>query len=283
MGSATFRFYGELNDFLAPERRQAVVLYRFLGHPAVKDAIEALGVPHPEVDVIVVNGEAVGFAHRLSDGDRVAVYPAFAAIEPPAGVRVGPAPLTEPRFVLDAHLGRLAAYLRMLGFDTLYRNDAADEELARASAEEGRILLTMDRGLLKRGEVVDGRCVRAVRPREQLVEVVRRYRLAGAAAPFRRCLRCNGELVTASRQEVRDRLPPRTLRFYDAFRRCPSCDTVYWKGSHHARMERLIAQVLSRRRTTGTRAIRRERLTGRRGVRIMRASEHAGGNGSGGG
>jgi len=246
MGVAEFRFYGELNDFLAPERRQAVVVRRFLGHPAVKDAIEALGVPHPEVDVIVVNGEAAGFAHQLSDGDRVAVYPAFASIEPPAGVRVGPAPLAEPRFILDTHLGRLAAYLRMLGFDTLYRNDAADEELARASAEEGRILLTMDRGLLKRGEVVHGRCVRAVRPREQLAEVVRRYRLAGAAAPFRRCLRCNGELVTASRDAVRDSVPLRILRRFDAFQECHTCGGVYWKGSHHARMERLIAQVLSR-------------------------------------
>lgn len=245
MGSATFRFYGELNDFLAPARRRTSVVHRFLGHPAVKDAIEALGVPHPEVDVTLVNGEAADFAHRLGDGDRVAVYPAFAAIVPPAGVRVGPAPLAEPRFVLDTHLGRLAAYLRMLGFDTLYRNDAADEELARVSVEEGRILLTMDRGLLKRGEVVHGRCVRAVRPREQLAEVVRRYRLTGAAVPFRRCLRCNGELVTASRDAVRDRVPPRILRALDEFRECPSCRRVYWKGSHHARMERLIAQVLS--------------------------------------
>ena len=244
MSRATFRFYGELNDLLPGGLRQASFEHRFAGRPAVKDAIEALGVPHPEVDLIVVNGSPAPFDHRLTDGDRVAVYPASRRLDFATDARVGPAPLLEPRFVLDGHLGRLAAYLRMLGFDTWYRSTADDDLLARCSRDEDRILLTRDRALLRRRVIVRGRFVRSDQPRRQLREVVERFELGRAAAPFTRCLRCNTPLESVGRADVLDRLEPLTRRFYRVFARCPACDAIFWQGSHHARMERLIASVL---------------------------------------
>jgi len=237
---AFFRFYAELNDFLAPNRRFADCPFLFYTSTSVKDAIESFGVPHTEVDLILVNGESVDFAHPLRDGDRVSVYPVFEALDiTPAG-RLRPKPLRIPRFVLDIHLGRLAAYLRMLGFDTLYRNDAGDEELARISAAERRILLTRDLGLLKRGVVTRGYAVRATETRAQLAEVVKRFDLLGLVTPFARCLRCNTALRKAGKKDVADRLPPGVSERYDEFRECPGCGRVYWKGSHYRRMERLI-------------------------------------------
>jgi uncharacterized protein with PIN domain len=160
-------------------------------------------------------------------------------------VRVRPQPLREPRFVLDTHLGQLATYLRMLGFDTLYQNDQLDEELAHLSSQEGRILLTRDRGLLKRNMVSHGYCVRETHPRQQLVEVLRRFDLFEAVRPFRRCIRCNGLLQPVSKAAICDRLPPRTQQYYDEFRLCQDCKQIYWKGSHYHRMQQFIKKVLA--------------------------------------
>jgi uncharacterized protein with PIN domain len=159
-------------------------------------------------------------------------------------VHVRPQPLREPRFVLDTHLGRLAAYLRMLGFDSAYRNDYADEELARISSQEGRILLTRDRGLLKRNEVTHGYCVRGTDPRRQLVGVLRRFDLFQMVEPFARCIRCNSILQPVSKEAVSHRLQPQTRQYYEEFRICQKCDRIYWKGSHYARMRQLIDDVL---------------------------------------
>lgn len=239
-----FRFYAELNDFLPAARRQVAFCHVFAGRVAVKDMIEALGVPHTEVDLILVDGRSVDFSYLVQAGDRVSVYPVFEAIDIAPLVRVRPAPLREPRFVLDTHLGQLASYLRMLGFDTLYRNDYADDELARVSSQEGRILLTRDRGLLKRGAVTHGYCVRATDPRRQVVEVLRRFDLFGAVAPFRRCMRCNGVLEPVDKAAVAERLPPRVREDFEEFRRCWGCGQVYWKGSHYDRMRAFVARVL---------------------------------------
>ncbi len=245
-GRAEFRFYGPLNDFLPAALRQATIRRSLEGTPAVKDVIEAIGVPHPEIGLVVVNGEPVTFACRISAGDRVAVFPPFRSIELGAVVGVEPPalPATALRFVVDGHLGRLAAYLRMCGFDTAWDNHATDPELARRSAAEDRVLLTRDHGLLKRGIVTRGCFVRSDRPHDQLAEVIERFDLAGAVRPFGRCLRCNGELETAERATVRAEVPPRVFGEQTEFRRCPGCGAVYWRGSHHARMERLLRSVL---------------------------------------
>jgi uncharacterized protein with PIN domain len=238
MNRARFLFYGELNDFLPPVRRGTPVEQGFNSHPTVKHLIESLGVPHPEVDRILANGLPAGFDYRVQDGDWMDVYPAPEDGSPPV------APMPEPRFVLDNHLGRLAAYLRMLGFDALYRNDYEDDELAETAEREDRILLTRDRRLLMRKAVRYGYCLRSLDPKRQVEEVLRRFRLLNQIHPFRRCLRCNGLLEPVAKAAVLDQLEPLTRRYFDKFHRCASCSRVYWRGSHYQRMRKLVETIL---------------------------------------
>lgn len=243
MAEARFRFYAELNDFLPPERRFVEFPVEFIDIATVKDRIESLGVPHTEVDLILVNGEPAGLARRVQNGDRISVYPVFEAFDIAPVARLRPEPLRDTRFVLDTHLGRLAAYLRMLGFDALYANRSADDELAATSRDQHRILLTRDVGLLKRGAVTHGYFVRETDARRQLAETVRRFDLARLAKPLTRCMRCNGALEAVTKEDVRDCIPPRSAALFDEFRRCPGCGRVYWRGSHYRRMAEWIEQV----------------------------------------
>jgi uncharacterized protein with PIN domain len=241
---ATFRFYAELNDFLPAERRKVEIPYRFHVPPSVKDAIEALGVPHVEVDLILVNGISVGFDHRLGNGDRVSVYPVFESLDISPAVRLRAAPLRRPAFVVDVHLRRLARFLRLLGFDTLHSNDFEDAELVEISVREGRILLTRDRQLLKHGRVTHGYWVRSTDPVEQAREVVRRFDLADGVRPFSRCPACNGRLEPVDKEAVADEIPPKTARWLDEYVRCDGCGKLYWRGTHFERLERLVDRIL---------------------------------------
>lgn len=232
-----FRFYEELGDFLPPERRKRSFMHVFDGTPAVKDRIEALGVPHTEVDLILVDGEPVDFRHRLRGGERVAVYPMFECFDLGAATRLRPAPLREPRFVLDVHLGRLASYLRLLGFDTLYRNDYGDEELLSISQTQRRILLSRDTGLLKRAALTHGAFLHATDPRRQLREVCDRFQLDALIAPFTRCARCNGMVeALATEASAGD---GNTYRLS----RCKECGQIYWPGSHLTRLRQRLREV----------------------------------------
>lgn len=243
MCRARFRFYEELNDFLPPQRRKVEFEHEFHRRASVKDMIEALGVPHAEVELILADGESVGFDHIVRDGERVAVYPMFESLDVSGELRVRSEPLRALRFVLDTHLGTLARYLRLCGLDSLYRNDYADAELAEISAAEGRVLLTRDRDVLKRRIVTRGYWVRHDRPRDQLPEVIARFDLYHALAPFTRCPRCNGLLEDVDKAAIVDRLEPLTRRHYDRFRICADCGQIYWRGSHVQRIERLIEKV----------------------------------------
>jgi uncharacterized protein with PIN domain len=243
---AHFRFYAELNEFLPPDRRMVEFTHEFASPASVKDMIESLGIPHTEVDLILANGRSVDFTYLVADEDRISVYPVFESLDITPVLRVRPQPLRQTRFVLDQHLGRLAAYLRLLGFDSLYRNDYGDEELAHISSQDQRILLTRDRGLLKRSEVTHGYCLRSTVPDEQLFEVVQRFDLAGSIHPFTRCLRCNGPLESVPKAEIADRLSPNTAPYYDTYRICRACNRVYWPGPHYRRMAWLVEQVRER-------------------------------------
>jgi uncharacterized protein with PIN domain len=254
MNQAAFRFYAELNDFLPAGRQHQIIARTFDQGQSVKHLVEALGVPHPEVELVLANGRSVGFGYLVRNGDSISIYPPFKSIDVSSVSRVQHRPLSEFRFVLDGHLGRLAAYLRMVGFDTLYQNDFDDAELARISHCEERILLTRDRGLLKRSEVVNGRWLRETSPRKQLVEVLRRYDLFGAVAPFRRCLRCNSMLQPAPEEMVNRAVPPMARQNCDKFLFCQPCAKVYWRGSHVHRMRNLIEWALAHGRTGGTSA-----------------------------
>ncbi len=240
-----FRFHGDLNDHLPPQRRNVSFGHAFDHRASVKDVIESLGVPHPEIEVVLVNGVPVPWSYLVRDGDHVEVFPPSAAPALPAEARVGPPPTSEPRFVLDAHLGKLAAYLRLLGFDTLYRNDYHDPDLARISAEEDRILLTRDRNLLKRGIVVHGYFVRETDPRRQVVEILRRFDLWRSLRTYQRCIRCNGILRPVPKETILHLLAPKTRQFYDEFQLCLDCGKVYWKGSHFQPLQEFIDQVLA--------------------------------------
>lgn len=234
--AAEFRFYEELNDFLPPERRKQTVVYRFDGHPGIKDPIEALGVPHVEVDLIVVNGESVGFGYPLQDGDRVAVYPVFESLDVSPVVKLREKPLRKIAFVVDVNLGRLARLLRLLGFDALFSNSYADDEIVAIAEAQGRVVLTRDRRLLHAKAVTHGYWVRSVWPRRQVDEVVRRFDLAGLIRPFSRCADCNGLIAPVAKAAVEDRLEPKTKKYYEKFYRCADCGKVYWEGSHVERL-----------------------------------------------
>jgi len=237
---AWFRFYEELNDFMPASRRKHRFCHAFVRRASIKDMIEALGVPHTEIELILVNGVSVDFSYIVTDGDDISVYPMFESLDVRPLLKLRPEPLRQPRFVLDAHLGRLARYLRLLGFDCLYGNDCHDDELARISSEQQRTLLTRDRALLQRRIVTRGYFIRALEPRQQVVEVLRRFDLAGDIRPLIRCTRCNGLLQDTEKDAVRARLEPKTRRYYRRFRLCPDCGQIYWRGSHFGKMTQLI-------------------------------------------
>jgi uncharacterized protein with PIN domain len=227
-----FHFHGELKDLLAPSRRNGDFLHPAGSTDTVKHVIESLGVPHTEIGSVARNGILIPLTSELSENDVIDVFP-HPAVSPAA----------DPRFVADGHLGRLAAYLRMLGFDTWYQRDADDITLAHVSSSEGRILLTRDIGLLKRKEVERGRFIRPDKPHDQLRTVVIGFGLLPHIAPFTRCMDCNGLLLPASKEEVLHLLPPHTRATKEQFSRCPECGKVYWRGSHHARMLQWIEQL----------------------------------------
>lgn len=241
--SASFRFYEELNDFLAPERRGREFVCRCARAATTKHMIEALGVPHTEVELVLVNGESVDFKRLIADGDRVAVYPKFEAFDIAPLLRVRETPLRETRFVADAHLGALAHLLRLTGFDTRYDNAFDDAEIEQLAAAERRIVLTRDRELLKRRSIDHGCYVRALEPQRQLHEVFERLDLARSARPFTRCLACNGVLRAVDKASIEGRLPPQVREACDRFAACDGCDRVFWEGSHWRRMRDTVASV----------------------------------------
>jgi uncharacterized protein len=224
----TVRCYAELVD-LAGATEVAVPV----GAPrSVKDLVESIGIPHPEIAQLRVDGVAVDLGHRVVGGERVAVYPPFHALVDPGAPALAP-PWPDPRrFVLDVHLGTLTRRLRLLGFDCWYRTNAADRDLARVAVAEERILLTRDRGLLMRREVVHGYCPRSDDPDLQAGEVVDRFGLRSRAAPLTRCVGCNGRLRRVPLEEVAAQVPPRSRAAFDRFARCDDCHQVFWPGSH---------------------------------------------------
>jgi uncharacterized protein with PIN domain len=231
MSTAHFLFLGRLKDFLPRDQRDQMIAVDFRERQSIKHLTESLGVPHPEIGPVQVNGQEAKLSTITQDGDRVEVYPV------PNGCPI------EPRFVLDNHLGRLTAYLRMLGFDCLYRNNYDDEELAEISRSEERILLSRDRRLLMRKSVTYGYCLRSLDSLEQLTEVIRRFDLASRTDPFHRCLRCNHLMEPVAKEAIIDRLEPLTKLYFDEFQICPACKQIYWKGSHYEKMQKLVEKI----------------------------------------
>ncbi|MEQ9618156.1 MAG: Mut7-C RNAse domain-containing protein [Deltaproteobacteria bacterium] len=238
---ALFKLHDELQDFLPASVKGATVHYEFDGRPSIKDSIEAIGVPHTEVDLVTVNGKSVGFGYHLKDGDEVFVYPvsSHVKISPRVKLRDKPAPV----FIADVNLGKLARLLRMAGFDTVFRNDYDDHEVARLGCGENRIVLTRDRRLLRHRIIAHGYWVRSPDPGKQLIEVLGRFDLWSDVAPFNRCLDCNGVIEPVPKQDILERLEPGTILYYDEFFRCSDCRKIYWKGSHYDHMNSVLENL----------------------------------------
>jgi uncharacterized protein len=237
--SVSLRLYAELAELAG----SASHLVPVDGARSVKDVVESVGVPHVEVALLLCDGTPVGFEHRVTGGERVSALPPLRHLGHEGAPVASPPPPTTPRFVCDVHLGTLSRRLRLLGLDTLYDRSWDDLQLADVAAREDRILLSRDRGLLKRRSVTHGYLPRSDDPDEQTVEVAARFRLGEHLAPSTRCVRCNGVLAPVDRAEVADEVPPRTLATIATYTRCGSCDQVYWPGSHQDAVAPLISRV----------------------------------------
>ena len=243
MKSATFQFHGSLNDLLSPAQRNVPIIYNFDDVPAIKHAIETIGVPHTEVNVILVNNEPVDFFYPLNDNDKVKVYDVQARGNFPLSPSLTPPHVVPEKFILDVHLGKLAKSLRLFGFDTLYENNYDDHTIAELSQGENRIVLTRDRNLLKHKSVAIGYWIRSQFAQEQLIEVVRRFDLKSKFHFFKRCVECNGLIESVTKTSVLDRLLPKTILYYNDFFQCTDCKRVYWRGSHYEYMQQFIDKI----------------------------------------
>jgi len=237
------RFYEELNDFLPEEKRKITFEHKYIDRTSVKDVIESLGVPHTEIDLLLVNGKSVGFDYLISDGDNISVYPVFESFDIANVQCLRPKPLRDPKFISDVHLGKLTRYLRMMGFDVLYKNDFDDEEIMDISLKEKRAILTRDRGILKHGKVIHGYWIRSTKVREQVIEVIKRFDLKNIIKEFSRCIECNSSLVKTNKDKIVNELPPKVARSIENFYKCPECKKIYREGTHYKKMLSFIQNI----------------------------------------
>ena len=245
MKIAYFRFYEELNDFLPKEKSKLRIEHNFRDRTSVKDMIESLGVPHSEIDLILANGKSVDFSYLVNDKDEISVYPVFESFDISDIQHLRTQPLREPKFIVAVHLGKLASYLRILGFDTLYKNNFSDNNLVKTSLDEKRTILTKDREILKRNDITHGYWIRNHNLEEQLKEVVARFDLKNQIKEFTRCVDCNKLLIKVIKEDIIDLLPPKVKGWHDEFYFCPACKKAYWKGSHYDKMKAFIENIVS--------------------------------------
>ena len=241
---AYIRFYEELNDFLSENRKKKDLEVLFFNAPSVKDIIESFGIPHTEVDLVLINSEPVCFKQTINDQDRISVYPKFESFDISQISKLQNRPLRAIQFILDVHLGKLTRYLRLCGFDSLYNNQYKDHDIVSIASTEHRIILTRDIGILKHAHVQHGYWLRSDNPEEQLREVIRRFDLKDQINLFARCMECNGIIQNVSKSKVADQLQPGTKQYYHAFYQCNQCKKIYWKGSHYQNMIQFINDAI---------------------------------------
>jgi hypothetical protein len=233
--------HGDLDFFLRSAARGRSIARKLGEKTSVKDVIESCGVPHPEVDLILVNGQPVDFDYAITRDADLELYPVGTGTPQFKEQRLQPT--TASTFVADGHLGTLARNLRLLGFDVAYDPQAEDRQLLTVMKRENRALLTRDRRLLMHAVVETGYCPRSQNADEQTVEVIRRFDLLRSLAPFTRCLRCNAPLRKASKAEVIEKLEPLTKIYYAQFRRCTGCGQIYWAGSHFSKLQKRLEKI----------------------------------------
>lgn len=245
MKTITIRFYEELNDFLPPVSKKRSFKHSFQNSPSIKDIIESLRVPHSEIDLIIVNMISVDFSYQPSDSDYISVYPVFESVDISPILHLHEFPLRKTRFIVDVNLGKLTKYLRLLGFDSLYKNDYSDKQITEISINQERIILTRDIGLLKRKQVNRGYWVRSAIPKEQIREIVQRFDLKNRINSFTRCLVCNGIITVVGKTTIIDQLLPNTKKYFTQFYQCTNCKKIYWRGSHYDNMIKHIQQWIA--------------------------------------
>jgi uncharacterized protein len=245
MANLSLRFYEELNDFLPPHKRKVCFRHSAPADASIKDIIESLGVPHTEIDLILVNNKSVDFSHQVQEGDYVSVYPVFESIDISEIIHLRPEPLRKMLFILDVHLGKLARYLRLLGFDVAYANNFSDDTIANRSQSENRIVLTRDIGLLKNKKISRGYWIRQTNPDKQVAEVLKRFDLYQQYKPFSRCLQCNGLLEDVKKNDIVNNLPPLTCDYYFKFMQCSQCKKIYWEGTHYQKLKKWVNKFIA--------------------------------------
>jgi len=245
MPKGTFRFYEELNDFLPKHRRKTTFEAEFRGKRSIKDMIEAIGVPHTEIDLILVNGKSVDFNYILQKGDLISVYPVFESLNIANVTLLRKIPLRRHKFIADINLGNIVKYMRVLGFDVYYDSLLSNHEIIEISKRENRIILTKSRKLLKFKDVTHGIFIRPGTTTEQIRRIIDYLDIKDNIKPFSRCLRCNTLLKSVLKEKILDRIPPKTKEFCDEYVQCRSCDKIYWKGTHFINMKKVIRQILN--------------------------------------
>ncbi len=239
-----FRFYEELNDFLPKLKKNINFTHHFTGNPSVKDVIESIGVPQAEIDLILVNGKSVNFSYIINDEDDISVYPVFELLDISNVTKLKNRPLRKTKFILDVHLGKLAKLLRLLGFDTYYRNNLDDKEIISISARDNRIILTRDIGILKNKNVTHGYWVRSQLPNQQIEEIIKKFDLSNKIKSFTRCTICNGKVTKVKKNQISHLLKPKTIKYFDNFYKCSKCNKIYWEGSHYLKMKKLVENLI---------------------------------------
>ncbi len=253
--TVTIRFYEELNDFLPKDKKKVAFTLCWKGKRSVKDLIESLGVPHVEVDLILVNGISVGFDYIVQNDDYISVYPVFERFEISTTTRLRPQSLRTPAFICDVHLRKLVKYLRLFGFDVLYDETWDDKDLAQIAAQQKRILLTRDRQLLMRKIVDRGLIVRNTSPQKQIAEILDRLDLWDRVNPFSRCMMCNGKVAklynnTEEFEKEKPRIPPGVLSWCNKYYKCTQCGRIYWEGSHYEKLTKKIETIINQKSNT---------------------------------
>ena len=245
MYSVTFIFHDYLREMLKKKHRSEYSLqYDSARKASVKDVIESLGIPHPIIGKLTVKGREIDFNYILQHRDIVEASPLTPPVNPFIPTILRPETLDRISFVVDVNVGKLALFLRMLGFDTVYDIGFRDGKLADIAASEKRILLTRDTSLLKRKIVIHGYLLREQNPIAQLIEVIHLYDLGNMIKPLSRCIPCNGCLVPVDKETVLERLEPLTRKYYESFHICEQCNRIYWPGSHQEKIVLFIRRVL---------------------------------------
>jgi uncharacterized protein with PIN domain len=247
MLDVSIRCYAELNNCLDRARQYMNFPLSIPDGASTSDLITAIGLRPDQIDLILVNGQSAGMNYRLSDKDRIAFYPVFERLDISSLEKIHEIPLRRPRFILDVHLGKLARLLRLLGFDALYRNDYTRDELIQKSIDEHRILLSKDEQLLKDELITHANLIRSPDPHRQINDLLQTLDLFSLAAPFTRCTLCNSMLHRIEKESVLFRIPTMTSKICDEYLLCPSCDHIYWKGTHYKRLESLVREILGKR------------------------------------